>query len=339
LPLHYFYHQPFHLENGAVLSSLDIAYCTYGSLNAAGDNVVWVCHALTASAAVEEWWPGLVGQGCTIDPGKYFIVCANIPGSCYGTTGPLSINENSGAIYGHSFPLISIRDMVQAHILLRKHLGISSIALVVGGSMGGYQAMEWALHEPDVIMKMLLLATSATESPWGVAIHTAQRMAIEADTSWLTGTPQGGRNGLKAARAIGMLTYRNYDLFVLHQADPETEKLEHFKSSSYIHYQAEKLARRFNACSYHTLTRSMDTHNIARGRNSTVAQVLGRILQPVLVIGISSDILCPPAEQRFLADHIPNARYEEINSPFGHDGFLVEADKIGALLQHWLLQP
>jgi len=334
--MQYFHHpSPFITETGASLQ-LTIAYKTYGRLHADKRNVVWICHALTANADAESWWPGVVGTGCAIDPEKHFIICANILGSHYGTTGPLSIDPATNAPYCSTFPLITIRDMVRAHILLRQHLGIDRILLLAGGSMGGYQALEWALMEKELIQNLLLLATAAAESAWGIAIHTAQRMAIEADESWQQQQPDGGKAGLKAARAIGMLTYRNYALFAAQQADPDPEKLDHFKASAYLNYQGEKLVQRFNAYSYWTLTKAMDTHQLARGRKATIAELLQQIKQPALVIGISSDLLCPPDEQRFLASHLPNARYEEIDSPFGHDGFLVEAEKIGALLKKFM---
>ncbi|NJM25591.1 MAG: alpha/beta fold hydrolase, partial [Bacteroidia bacterium] len=170
----------FSLENGTQLQGIEIAYHTYGSLNADKSNVVWVCHALTANSDVADWWSGVVGSGQVINPEKHFIVCANILGSCYGSTGPLSTNEITGLPYYSSFPLVTIRDMVNAHILLRKHLGIDKIHLLMGGSMGGYQAMEWCVMESSVIENLFLLATSAAESAWGIATHTAQRLSIEA---------------------------------------------------------------------------------------------------------------------------------------------------------------
>lgn len=330
------YNQPFPLECGTVLPSLKIAYTTYGRLNAGKNNVVWICHALTANAAVEDWWPGMAGAGCVIDPSEYFIVCANILGSAYGSTGPLSTNPITKQAYLHSFPTITIRDMVRAHDLLRKELGIEKIKLLVGGSMGGYQAMEWALLNPGLAERLFLLATSPAESAWGIAIHTAQRLAIEADASWTANTPEAGSKGLKAARAIGMLTYRNYELMVAQQTDEDYEKIEHFKASSYINYQGEKLTKRFNAYSYWYLTKAMDSHNIARGRKKSIGAVLQTIHTPTLLIGISSDILCPVQEQKFMAEHLPDCRLEIIDSAYGHDGFLVEAEKIAAKLRDWL---
>ncbi|HEY0679644.1 MAG TPA: homoserine O-acetyltransferase [Chitinophagaceae bacterium] len=332
----FYYNQPFELEAGGVLQGLTIAYHTYGNLNADSSNVVWVCHALTASSNVTEWWPGVTGDGCVIDPARHFIVCANILGSCYGTSGPLNSNPETGRPYYSHFPFITIRDMVKAHILLRKHLEIKSIYLLAGGSMGGYQALEWCLMEKEVIQNLFLLATSATESPWGIAVHTAQRLAIEADATWKDESPHAGRKGLKAARGMGLLTYRNYDILLQKQRDPDLEKLDNYKASSYISYQGDKLVNRFNAYSYWLLTKAMDSHNIARGRGAEVATVLRSISQQTLIIGINSDILCPLHEQHLLADNLPNATLAEIDSAYGHDGFIIEAEKISHHLQQWL---
>jgi homoserine O-acetyltransferase len=330
------YPKPFTLENGAVLPELQIVYHTYGRINAEGNNVVWVCHALTANSDCADWWRGLVGPGCLINPNEYFIVCANILGSCYGTTGPTSINPATEQPYYSDFPTVTIRDMVKAHIVLREALGIEKIALLMGGSMGGYQVLEWCMMEPERIDKQFLIATSPSESAWGVAVHTAQRLAIEADSTWRDHQTRAGANGLKAARAIGMLTYRNYGIFQDTQTDPDPEKIDNFKASSYIQYQGDKLVKRFNAFSYWLLTKSMDSHHLARGRGGDLIKTLHTIQQPTLIIGIDSDILCPLAEQRFMAEHIPNASLIEIGSTYGHDGFIIEAKQITEHLKKWL---
>jgi homoserine O-acetyltransferase len=328
--------EPFLLECGETLKGITIAYDTYGSLNASKSNTVWICHALTANSNVASWWPGLVGEGHRISPEKYFIVCANILGSTYGTTGPLSNDPDRGEPYFSDFPLITIRDMVRAHILLRKKLGIESIHLLMGGSMGGYQALEWCLMENSIIRDLFLIATSATESAWGIAVHTAQRLAIEADPTWKKRFPAAGQNGLKAARAIGILTYRNYGILAKKQTDPDTEKIDHFKASSYVNYQGEKLVSRFNAYSYWLLTKAMDSHHLARGRGGRLEPLLQALRQRTLIIGINSDILCPLVEQRFIAGHLPNGTLVEIDSMYGHDGFMVETDKIASQLESWM---
>lgn len=333
---HLYYEQPFELECGESLPGIEVAYHVYGSLNEDKSNVVWVCHALTANSDAAHWWPGVVGPQGPVTPDKYFIVCANILGSCYGTTGPLSVDPRTGKPYYHEFPMITIRDMVKAQILLRKHLGIEKIQLLMGGSMGGYQALEWAVMEKERIERLFLTATSPTESAWGIAIHTAQRLAIEADSSWRSASPTAGSAGLKAARAIGILTYRNYGIMVQTQTDPNPEKLDHYKASSYINYQGDKLVSRFNAYCYWLLTKAMDSHQLARGRGKTLEAVLRSITQKTLVIGIGSDILCPLEEQRFIVKHLPDAQLVEIDSAYGHDGFMVEGAIIAKHLGEWM---
>lgn len=329
---HFFtYRQALKFEGGESIPSLDIVYHTYGKLNADKSNVIWFCHALTANSDVADWWDSLVGEGKAVDPTKHFIVCANIIGSCYGSSGPLTINLETQKPYFSSFPQITIRDMVQAHIILRKHLGIEKIDTIVGGSMGGYQVLEWVLTEPTVFNKQVLVATGAQESAWGIAIHTSQRLAIETDLTWKEHHQQAGAKGLKTARAIGMLTYRTYDAFVQTQTDNE-HKLDDFKASSYINYQGEKLVKRFNAYSYWLLTKAMDSHNVARNRGD-LKDVLNSIKTKTIIIGISSDHLCPLPEQKLMAQHIPNSHFVEIDSPYGHDGFLIEGKLIGEAIE------
>jgi homoserine O-acetyltransferase len=333
---HFTYDVPFELEGGGSLPGITVAYHTYGRLNEDRSNVVWVCHALTANSDAAHWWPGVVGEKGAISPDKYFIICANILGSCYGSTGPLSTDPRTGQPYYGRFPVFTIRDMVRAHILLRKHLGIEKIHLLMGGSMGGYQALEWCVLEKAVIRQLFLIATSPAESAWGIAVHTAQRLAIEADNSWRDERPEAGAMGLKAARAIGILTYRNYGIMVQKQTDPDTEKLDGFKASSYMNYQGDKLISRFNAYSYWLLTKAMDSHQLARGRGDKLEEVLRGITQRTLLMGIRSDILCPVEEQRFMAGHLPDVKLVEINSAYGHDGFMVEGEKIATHLREWL---
>lgn len=327
--------QAFKLENGQVLKELNIAYHTYGQLNSDQSNVVWICHHLTANSDASLWWSGVVGNGAIFDPDKYFIVCANIIGSCYGSTGPLSTDPDTGKPYYSSFPQVTIRDMVRAHILLRQHLGINNINLMIGGSMGGYQALEWAIMEPERVDNLVLLSTSATESAWGIAVHTAQRMAIEADCTYKNDSADAGRKGLKAARAIGLVSYRNHGILVKKQTDPDKEKLDDYKASAYMEYQGEKLVSRFNTHSYWILTKAMDSHHIGRGRMGTTGEILQGIQQKTLVFGIHSDILCPLVEQENLARHIPDSRLIAIDSGYGHDGFMVEAELISKYLREW----
>ena len=325
----------FELEGGQALTGLTIAYHTYGRLNKTGDNVIWVCHALTASSDVQGWWPGMVGAGCAFDTDKYFVVCANILGSCYGSAGPLSVNPKTGESFYQQFPQVTVRDMVIAFSLLRKHLSVSKIHLLAGGSMGGYQALEWCLMESGLIDHLFLIATSARESAWGIAIHSAQRLAIESDSSWGEPSKNAGQKGLKTARAIGMLTYRSYQTYVATQTDTDVDKLDHYKASSYIEHQGKKLVDRFNAYSYWTLTKSMDSHNIARGRAGSIEEVLKGIQQHTLIMGIKTDMLCPLPEQEMIANHIPLAELKVIDSIYAHDGFLIETTQITKHLKDW----
>lgn len=330
------YSNPFELENGEILPELTIAYHTYGTLNSDKSNCVWVCHALTANSDAADWWPGVIGKNGFIDPSRYFIVCANILGSCYGSTGPLTKDPATGLPYYSTFPVVTIRDMVRAHIHLRKHLGIDKIHLLMGGSMGGYQALEWCAIENDIIEHLFVVGTSATESAWGIAVHTSQRLAIEADASWKSHQKDAGQRGLKAARAIGVITYRNYGILVEKQTDPDSEKLDNYKASSYINYQGDKLVNRFNAFSYWLLTKSMDSHHLGRGRGGSPEKVLKKFRQKTLIMGIATDILCPLHEQEFLAQHIPGSTLVKINSPYGHDGFITESEHISKALSDWL---
>jgi len=315
----FIYDEPLLLESGRTLSDLSIAYSHFGVLNAEKDNVIFVCHALTANSDVADWWPGMVGPGLAFDTDKYFVVCANMLGSCYGSTGPASIDPSSGRPYGRDFPLITIRDIVHAHQLLVRHLGISSIHLLAGGSMGGQQAMEWAIIEPKYIKNLFLIATNPRHSAWGIAFNEAQRMALDA-----------GPSGLEAARAIAMLSYRNYDMFHSAQTDEE-EKIDGFRAATYQRYQGVKLKNRFNTHSYYTLSKAMDTHHVGRGRES-MEKALSNVRAKTLVVGISSDILFPNHEQQFLSEHIPDAVFHAIDSPYGHDGFLIETKQITSLL-------
>ena len=325
----------FKLESGKHLDRLTIAYTTHGSLNAAADNVVWICHALTGNANPLEWWPGLVGEGEIIDPTKHFIICANMLGSCYGTTGPAHYRPGSTDQYGLDFPLITTRDMARLHQILADHLGIKKVYLGIGGSMGGQQLLEWAVMAPTLFERLCLLATNARHSPWGIAFNEAQRMAMQADITFGQNTPEAGRRGLEAARAIAMLSYRHYQTYDQSQAEPDTEKLENYRASSYQRYQGEKLWKRFDPASYWLLSKAMDSHHLGRGRES-LAAALSTVQAATLVIGVDSDILFPVAEQSEIAELIPNARFEIITSNFGHDGFLTETKTISLLLHEFL---
>lgn len=331
------YKQSFTLENGIVLPEYHLAYTTLGKLNAKKDNVVWIFHALTANSNPADWWPGLVGEGRLFDPATYFIICVNMPGSCYGSIGPLEINPQTGDRWYHDFPMFTTRDMVRAYRPLKDALGIEKIYIGIGGSMGGQQLLEWAVEEPHLFEHIIALATNAQHSPWGIALNASQRMCIETDGTWKEKMQEAGIEGMKAARSIALLSYRNYDTYNLTQ--PRDKKTawpvsHHFggeAAESYQRYQGEKLAKRFNAFSYYRLGQAMDAHDLGRGRGS-VTQALQRIKAKTLVIGISNDLLFPPGEQKMIADLVPDASYELIESLYGHDGFLLEYDKIETII-------
>ncbi|MFA6126007.1 MAG: homoserine O-acetyltransferase [Bacteroidales bacterium] len=324
--------KPLRLESGAILPRWQVAFHTFGKLNESLDNVIWVCHALTANSDVYDWWPGMVGPGCLMDTDKYFIICANIPGSCYGTTGPLSINRDTGQPYLKDFPLITVRDIVKVLMELRKFLGIRKIHLGIGGSLGGQQILEWAIEEPELFRFIAPVATNAKASAWGIAFNEAQRMALLADDSFAAGQPDGGSNGIRAARAIALLSYRNRNTYQNTQTDPDENKLDNFKASSYQQYQGHKLDRRFNAYSYQTVSKTLDSHNVGRNRGGLEA-ALSQIQAKTIAVGISSDLLFPPEEQQLIAEWVPDATYFEIDSFYGHDGFLIEVEALTSILK------
>jgi len=336
LDLQYFdYKYSFPLESGASLPGFRLAYTTRGTLQRDRSNVVWICHALTGNADAGDWWGGMIGTGKYFDPDRDFIVCANVLGSCYGSTGPLSANPETGQPYYHDFPAITVRDMVGALDLLRQELGIDKIHTCVGGSLGGEQALEWAIAQPGLIDNLIVVATSAVASPWCIAFNEAQRMAIDADPTWPERRPDAGVAGMKAARAMAMISYRNYDTYSFTQALDNNEQMDGYKAAGYQRYQGEKLAERFNAFTYWTLSKVMDSHNVGRNRGS-ILNALGQIRARTLVVGIRSDLLFPVSEQQFLARHIPDATYEEIDSLYGHDGFLIEFRPLAGIIRKWM---
>ena len=323
------YNKTFKLENGQALPELKLVYNTYGKLNADKSNVIWVCHALTANADVHEWWPELFGQGKVLDPDQYFIVCPNFLGSCYGSTGASS-DEVPEKLKRKNFPLVNIADMVKAHQLLANHLDIKKIHLLIGPSLGGQQALHWAVHYPNQIEKLCLLATNAVHSSWGKAFNESQRMAIEADQSFRNNDQEGGKLGIKAARSIALLSYRTSEIYNQTQKD-SPEKQCDFAAANYQKYQGEKLVKRFSPYCYYSISKSMDSHHIGRGFSS-VEEALSHVKADTLCIGIKSDILFTPKEVKFIADHIKSAKYVEIDSIYGHDGFLVERKTVNKII-------
>jgi len=323
------------------LPGFHLAYTTHGTLNATCDNAVWVFHALTANSDPAEWWYGLVGETCLLNPNDYFIVCVNMPGSCYGSIGPLDVNPHSGDHYYHDFPWFTTRDMIRAYQQLKTHLNISKIYIGIGGSMGGQQLLEWAIEEPELFQNIIPIATNAQHSPWGIAFNATQRFCIEQDETWPYRTGTAGIKGMKTARALALLSYRNYHTYSASQYGLTAATKEApvhaqiFNAETYQRYQGEKLARRFNAFSYYFLSKGMDAHDVGRGRGS-ITEALKKITAHTLVIGIESDILFPVEESRFLADHISGAQLRLIDSPYGHDGFLLEFEQITDVIQKFL---
>ncbi len=321
---------PFVTESGYTFSKgITIAYHTYGTLNETKSNVIWVCHALTANSRVDDWWSGLFGEGRTLDPTNYFIVCANILGSCYGTTGARSINPLSGEPYGMDWPLVTIRDWVRAHVRLRMHLGIEEIQLCIGGSCGGHQVLEYAYLIPDRIKHLGLLVTSARESAWAIAGHEAQRLAMMADITLWENNDDSGAAGMKAARGMALLGYRTIETYIETQTDTD-DKISSLRASSYIQHQGEKLVNRFYAHCYWHLIQTLDTHHMGRGRGS-IPEALMRLKMRATIIGIDSDHLIPVSQQLYLMAHLPLAELHILQSPYGHDGFLIETDQINAI--------
>lgn len=328
----YVHDRPFELESGRVLPELRVAYNTYGDPK---NGVAWVCHALTANSDVADWWPHTVEAGRFLDPAKNFVVCANILGSHYGTTGPLHVDPATGEPYYDDFPAFTIRDMVRAHQILANVLGINKIAMLVGSSVGGFQAIEWAVMEPERIEKLVLIATAEKATPWSIAINETQRMTIKSDHSYGEKRPNAGLDGLAAARAIGLLTYRGSSGYNLTQQDIEPSPAVH-RAATYQQYQGAKLVRRYNAYSYVHILDAFDTHDVGRGRGG-VAEALAKITAQTLVVGITGDLIFPEGEVRAMQEMIPNSSYHEISSAFGHDGFLVEYQQLNDIvLKQWI---
>ena len=332
----FFYNQPFTLECGAVLPALEIAYDTFGEMNAERSNIIWVCHALTANSDVADWWPHTVEEGCFLDPKKYFTVCANFLGSHYGTTGPLSVNPATGEEWYGDFPLVTVRDMVRAHQLLAEHLGIERVKLLIGSSIGGFQCLEWCVMQPDVAEHAAFIATTPRTKPWASAFNESQRMAIECDPSFGERKAEAGLNGMATARSIALLSYRGGMAYDKTQEDATPDEVSFERRVlSYQRYQGEKLRRRFNAYSYYRLSQAVDSHNLARGRGS-LEEVLKQIKAKSLVVAITSDILFPPSDHKVLIENIPSVEYHLIDSDFGHDGFLVEHEQLNRIILDFL---
>jgi homoserine O-acetyltransferase/O-succinyltransferase len=351
--------KPLHLECGKTLSSVTAAYETYGTLNAEGDNAILVCHALTGSAHAAGfttddpksagWWEPIIGEGRAFDTDKYFVVCINFLGSCYGSTGPSSIDPETGKPFGLSFPDVTVCDMVTVQKKLLDTLGVTRLQTVVGGSLGGMQVLEWAVSHPDMVASIIPVATAAQHSAWCIGLNAIARQAIMNDPAWNNGayyeTGQPER-GLSLARQVAMVSYRS-DVSFADRFGRERVKANGrsgpfrcdasnlFQVESYLRYQGKKLVERFDANTYLYITRAMDLHDVAFGRG-TIDDVLGSIRMPALSIGITSDVLYPVNEQLAIAAKIPNAKYRQIESVYGHDAFLIEYGQLSKYVREFL---
>jgi homoserine O-acetyltransferase len=324
---------PWLLEGGGRLERLQVAYRTWGRLSPAGDNAVVVCHAFTGSADVDRWWTKMFGPGRALDPERDFVVCSNILGSCYGTTGPASVDPASGQPYLATFPAFTVRDMVRVQGELARALGVKRVRAVIGGSLGGMQVLEWALLFPELVQSIVPIASPARHSAWAIGLSEAQRQAIAADPRWAGGSydpAEPPRAGLAAARMMAMCTYRGWESFE-ERYGRRSQSADLFAMESYLRYQGQQLVDRFDAATYHALTRAMDTHDVSRGRGEFEA-VLRGIRQPALVVTIDTDVLYVPEEQRVMARHMPGARLERLESPHGHDAFLIHVDELSSLV-------
>jgi homoserine O-acetyltransferase len=328
---------PLELESGVALAPVEIAYCTWGRLSPRADNAVIVCHALTGSADADLWWAPMFGPGRALDPGRDYIVCGNVLGGCYGTTGPTS-RAADGQAWGGRFPRVTVRDQVKAQMALADTLGIRAIRMVIGGSMGGLQALEWAMMDPVRVRSVASIAASGRHSSWCVVWSEAQRMALAADPKFHGGHYDSADPpvaGLAAARAIAMVSYRSPGS--LEQRFGRAVGAEVFGERSeapgdlavggWLRHHGQKLVDRFDANSYRVLLDAMDSHDLGRDRGNYL-EALSRLRSPVLTVSISTDLLYVPSEQQALARQLPQAEWVEVNSDHGHDGFLTDADRL-----------
>jgi homoserine O-acetyltransferase/O-succinyltransferase len=353
-------HRPFALEGGAALPEVVVAYETWGTLAADGANAVLVCHALTGDAHAAShkgpnshaagWWEDMIGPGRALDTDRLFVVCANVLGGCQGTTGPSSLDE-AGRPWGSRFPVITPRDMVRSQARLADHLGVAKWLCVIGGSMGGMQVIEWAVMFPDRVRSFVSLASCMASSAQQIAWSAVGRCALALDPRWRGGDyydalpGDGPHEGLAIARAIAQITYRSEhvfkDRFDRDLVDPldAFRMWDRFQIESYLDYHGVKLVRRFDANSYLVLNKAMDLHDIGRGRGG-IPSAIRRVSAKSLVVSVTSDTLYPPSLQHEMRDALTEAGascvYRCIDSPQGHDGFLLEHDLIGPLVAEFI---
>jgi len=320
------YDGEFSFEAGGSINDLRVAYhCSEGGYH--GQKVIWICHALTADSNAQDWWPHLVGPGKLFDTEKYFVICCNMLGSCYGSSGPSSINPSTGKPYYFSFPMTTVRDMIRAYDLVRVHEGIPAIDLLLGASIGGFQALEYTLMYPEVVKRAVYMATLPRVTPWLTAFEESQRMALEADSTFREcKSLDGGKEALKCARSIALISYRSEKGYNLKQSEESEDTVFASRAASYQRYQGSKFSKRFDAYSYWYLSYAVDSENIGRLRGG-VDKALSMIKCPVTVIGIDTDVIFPSDEMKQMAG-ILKVPYHEIKSNFGHDGFLVESQQV-----------
>lgn len=315
----------FRSHDGRLLAPIRLHYMTWGCLNANADNVVWIVHGLTANADAMQWWSGVVGCQNVISPRDYFIICVNMPGSCYGSALPHEILADLGETDFQPVQLIP-RDVAQLFHRMAIKIGIRKVFALVGVSIGGFIALEWALLHGSFVRHLMLVATSYCVSPWNCAINESQLMALEnADEHC----------GLAAARSIAMLSYRTPLVYNQNQSGSNADGTA--RAASYQRHQGGKMAHRFTTQSYRYLIRFFNAHNVACGQLSD-AERLSQIESKVLIIGFLSDMLFPVEEQRKMHQMIPGSVYAELQSIYGHDAFLVEIDAISDIIFQFLKQ-
>ncbi len=330
---------PLALESGLRLPGVELAFRSWGRLSAQADNAIVICHALTGSADADGWWQALVGPGKAIDTDRYFVICSNVLGGCYGSTGPTSLAPD-GRWWGGRFPALTIRDQVNAQRRLADALGIRRIQSVIGGSLGGLQALEWAWLDSGRVRSVVSIAASGRHSAWCLAWSEAQRMALAADPRYRDGhyAPEDPPlQGLAAARAMAMVGYRSACALGQRFDRRASQAGPAFAVQEWLRFHGAALVDRFDAHSYRLLLDAMDTHDLSRGRGE-YAEVLGAMTLPVLVGSIASDALYVPQEQFELVRLLPSAELLQIDSTHGHDGFLIDAAAFADDLGDFLLR-
>ncbi len=338
------------LARGGELDGVEISYEQYGTLSPSGDNAIVICHALTGSAQAageDGWWDPLIGPGAAFDTNRYAVICSNILGSCYGTTGPASANPATGKPYGSAFPPITVGDMVAAQERLLQGLGVRSLVTVAGGSLGGLQVLEWMARRPGFLQSAIIVAANLAHEPWTIAFNECARQAIKNDPNWRAGdyalAGTAPEQGLALARMVAMISYRSAQSFAarfdrrVSATGADGQPL--FEVESYLRYQGKKLVDRFDANAYVRITESMDAFDVGEGRGGATVALQG-FRGPALVVGIDSDILYPTWQQKKIVDVLRangnRAEYGEIVTPHGHDAFLIEWDQMDRHIRGFL---